>query len=184
MISPFIWMIALGTSAAVAADPVPVGLQKQLFVDDYVVAAKRNVTHKDEHWIFYGGASERHYSIGRDMKIGLAKLRLDGFVCLAAGDKPGMVVTKAFKLEGNRLAVNVDAKAGWVQVELLDENGKAVPGFCGRAAKKHKGVDELRLKTQWNSRGDLSRLKGRTVKLRFRLQNARLYSFGLGDSAR
>ena len=44
MISPFIWIIALGASIAVAEKPVPVGLQKQLFVDDYVVAEKRNVT--------------------------------------------------------------------------------------------------------------------------------------------
>ena len=61
--------------------------------------------------------------------------------------------------------------------ELLDENGKAIAGFSGRKAKKHKGVHELRLMPQWKSGGDLSRLKGKTVKLRFTLQNAKLYAF-------
>jgi hypothetical protein len=135
------------------------------------------ITHKDEHWIFYGAASERHYSIGRDMKIGLAKLRLDGFICLEAKDTPGTVVTKAFELEGDKLEVNVDAKDGWVQIELLDENSKVIPVFSGKAAKQYKGVDKLRLKPQWKSGGDLSQLKGKTVKLRFTFQNARLYSF-------
>jgi hypothetical protein len=148
------------------------------FDKDGVFPPSQFVTHKDEHWIFYGAASERHYSIGRDMKIGLAKLRLDGFICLEAKDTPGTVVTKAFKLEGNKLEVNIDAKDGWVQIELLDENSKVIPGFSGKVAKQYKGVDKLRLKPQWKSGGDLSQLKPKTVKLRFDLQNAKLYSFG------
>jgi hypothetical protein len=75
------------------------------------------------------------------------------------------------------LEVNVDAKDGWVQIELLDDNSKVIPGFSGKAAKQYKGVDKLRLKPQWKSGGDLSQLKPKTVKLRFNLQNARLYSF-------
>jgi hypothetical protein len=148
------------------------------FDKDGIKPPAQIVTWKDEHWIFYGGMDERHYSRGRRLKIGLAKLRLDGFVCLAASDKPGEIVTKPFKLEGDRLEVNVDAKAGWVRVELLDENGKAIPGFSGAVAKQHKGADELRLAPKWKSDGDLSSLKGKTVKLRFTLQNAKLYSFG------
>jgi len=84
---------------------VPVGLQKQLLVDDYVIAEKHSVTRE------------------------------------------------------------------------LGEVGKVVPGFSGGEAKKYKGVDELRLKPQWKSGGDLSRLKGRTVKLRFTLRNTKLYAF-------
>ncbi len=147
------------------------------FDKDGIKPPAQIVTYKDEHWIFYGGMAERHYSRGRHLRIGLAKLRLDGFVCLQAKDKTGTVVTKSFKLEGRRLEVNVDAKAGWLRVELLDENGKAIAGFSGGKAKKHKGVDELRLRPQWKSGGDLSRLKGTTVKLRFTLRNAKLYAF-------
>jgi hypothetical protein len=147
------------------------------FDKDGVKPPAQIVTYKDEHWIFYGGMDERHYSKGRHLNIGLAKLRLDGFVCLAAADKPGVVVTKPFKCEGDMLEVNVDAKDGSVRVELLDENGKAIPGFSGAAAKQYKGADELRLTPQWKSGGVLSSLKGKTIKLKFTLQNARLYAF-------
>ena len=147
------------------------------FDKDGIKPPSQILTVGDEHWIYYAGMSERHYSIGRDLKIGLAKLRLDGFICLQAKDKAGTITTKPFKLEGDKLEVNVDAKDGWVQVELLDENGKAIAGFSGKAAKQHKGIDELRLTPKWGSGGDLSQLKGKTVKLKFTLQNAKLYSF-------
>ena len=147
------------------------------FDKDGVFPPSQFVTYRDEHWIFYGAASERHYSIGRDMRIGLAKLRLDRFVCLQAKDTPGTIVTKPFELAGGELEVNVDAKDGWVQIELLDGNGKAIPGFSGKAARLYRGVDKLRLRPRWESGSDLFPLREKAVKLRFTLQNARLYSF-------
>ena len=139
------------------------------FDKDGVKPPAQIITWKDEHWIYYGGMDERHYSKGRHLNIGLAKLRLDGFVCLSAGEKNGTIVTKPFKLGGDRLEVNVDAKDGWVRVELLDESGEAITGFSSTS----KGVDELRLTPKW----DMSKLKGKTVKLKFTLQNAKLYAF-------
>ena len=135
------------------------------------------VTYEDEHWIYYGGAAERHYSIGRDMKIGLAKLRLDGFVCLAAGDEPGTVVTKRLKLEGSGLEVNVDAQAGRVRIEMLDADGTPIAGFSGKDAAEYQAVDDLRLIPAWKNHDDLSALKGEVVRIRFRLRNAKLYAF-------
>ena len=148
------------------------------FDKDGVFPPSQFITHKDEHWIFYGGASERHYSIGRDMRIGLAKLRLDGFICLQARNTAGTIITEAFELMGSELEVNVDAKDGWVRIELLDDNGNAIPAFSGKVARQYKGVDKLRLKPQWKTGDGLSRLRGKPVKLKFTLQNARLYSFG------
>ncbi len=147
------------------------------FDKDGVKPPAQIVTHDDEHWIFYGGMDERHYSRGRHLNIGLAKLRLDGFVRLAAGDKPGTAVTKPFKLEGNRLEVNVDARAGRIQIEMLDADGKPIPGFSGNDAPEYQAVDDLRLKCAWKKHKDLSVLKGRVVRIRFRLRNARLYAF-------
>ena len=62
---------------------------------------------------------------------------------------------------------------------VLDAAGVPIPGFSGKDAKKHKGVDELRFAPQWKSRGDLAKLKGKTIKLKFRFQNAKLYAFGV-----
>ncbi len=135
------------------------------------------ITRNDEHWIYYFATNERWGARFWDARLALAKLRLDGFFFLEAKEKPGVVVTRPFKLQGDKLQINVNAKAGWVRVELLDETGKGIPGFSGKAAKQHKGADELRLSPQWKSRGGLSQLKGRTVKLKFTLQNAKLYSF-------
>jgi len=147
------------------------------FDKDCVRPPSNIITHKDEHWIYYLATNERWGCHRWDARLALAKLRLDGFFYLEAKDKPGTVVTKPFKLVGDKLQINVDAKVGWVQVELLDGNGKAIPGFSGKAAEQHNGADELRLTPQWKSSGDLSSLKGKTVRLKLTLQNAKLYAF-------
>ena len=92
---------------------------------------------------------------------------------LEAKDEPGTVVTKPFKLEGDKLQVNV--KGGETLVEVLDKKGEPIPGFSAKEAVKYKRVDELRLTPTWNNR--LSTLKGSVIRLRFHLRNARLCSF-------
>ncbi len=110
------------------------------FDKDGAKPPSQTVTHDGEHWIFYTRMNERHYNRGRDLKIALAKLRLDGFVCLRAGDEPGVVVTRPFELEGGTLRVNVDASGGdppaggKVRVEVLGCNRSALranPEGCG-----------------------------------------------------
>jgi hypothetical protein len=85
------------------------------------------------------------------------------------------VTTKPFKLEGDKLQVNVDAVAGYVKVELLDAAGEPIPGFSGDAARTYRGYNNLRLQPKWKA--DLSSLKGQTVRLRFTIENAKLYAF-------
>jgi len=131
------------------------------------------ITHKDEHWIYYLATNERWGARKWDARLGLAKLRLDGFFCLEAGKKPGSVVTKPFKLQGAGVEVNVDARKGWVKIELIDEKNNVISGLSSR----HDEVDQLRLRPEWK----LSRLNGKTVKLKLTLQNAKLYAFGFID---
>ena len=145
-----------------------------------VHAASEIVTRGDEHWIYYAGIYQEHHSgftSKKSGKIGLATLPLDRFIGQQAGDKPGTIVTKPFRLEGGRLEVNVDAHAGQVQVEILDADGAPIPGFFGKDAPEYQAVDDLRLKPAWKSKEDLSSLKGKVVQIRFRLRNARLYAF-------
>ncbi|MSV29085.1 MAG: hypothetical protein EXQ52_10140 [Bryobacterales bacterium] len=140
------------------------------------------ITRGDEHFIFYTGQYNQHHSPAAAKRltgrIGLAKLPLDRFIGQRAGDTIGAVTTKAFKLEGDRLEVNIDAKNGWLQVEVLNESGNVIPGYAAR----HNGADELRLAPAWKA-GSLSKLQGTTVKLRFILQNATLYAFGFSWKA-
>jgi hypothetical protein len=153
------------------------------FDKDFVWHISNIVTHKDRHWIFYTGSNERHWPGGERWKefpcqlaMGLATLRLDGFVCLEAKEEPGTVLTKPFKLEGTKLEVNVDAKQGQVLVEVLGDDGQPISGFSQSEAEAQP-VDEIRLRPRWREQRDLTSLKGKVVQLRFRLKNARLYAF-------
>ncbi|MCS5628329.1 MAG: hypothetical protein NZ935_12155, partial [Planctomycetes bacterium] len=131
------------------------------------------ITHQDEHWIYYLATNERWGARKWDARLGLAKLRLDGFFFLEAGARPGSLVTRPFKLKGTAVEVNVDAKKGWVKIELLDKKNNPISGLSSR----HDGVDQLRLKPGWK----LSGIEGKTVKLKFTLQDAKLYAFGFID---
>ena len=143
------------------------------FDKDIVLPASTIVTHDDKHWLYYAGANERH-GRPRGHAIGLATLPLDRFVGLAAGEKSGTVLTRPFKLDGNRLELNVDARDGEISVELLDAEGRSIDGF---GAIRRAKVDGLRLEPKWKN---LSALRGRVVRLRFRLRLAKLYAFRVG----
>ena len=145
------------------------------FDKDLIVPASRFVTHADKHWLYYGGSNERHGNettvFPRTQAIGLAWLRLDGFVGLAAGDAMGTVVTRPFVLDGNAIEFNVDASRGSAQFELLSEDGRPMDGFSGTNAARHAGVDQLRLKPAFAGKDDLSPLAGRSVCVKVSLQN-------------
>jgi hypothetical protein len=152
------------------------------FDKDGVKPPSQIVTYNVEHWIYYGGMDERHYSIGRHLNIGLAKLRLDGFICLEAKDQWGYVTTKPFKLEGDTLEVNIDASEGEFLVEVLDTNDQPYNEYDKDHSQIWQGVDQIRFMNQWKDDVNLSRLKGKIVKLRFHLRNAQLYSFTIKES--
>ncbi len=142
----------------------------------------------DEIWIYYGGIQRSHgqhseaweaarTSPGTGGGIGLAKLRLDGWVSLDAGNEPGTLTTKPLKFEGDELVINANAQDGWVGVEILSRTGqRALPGFSLADCRRFTG-DSVRHTVKWEDGADLSRWQGRPVRLRFHLQNARLYSF-------
>jgi hypothetical protein len=138
--------------------------------------------HGDELIAYYTAADNTHGALIKDRQItiGRSSWRRDRLVALEAREEPGTVVTQPFLLEGSRLDLNVDARGGWVQVELLDQAGAPIPGFSGQDAKQYEGVDELNLAPQWKSGGDLSSLKGTAVRLACWLEHAKLYAFAIG----
>ncbi len=150
---------------------------------DMVFPTTQLITHKDQHWIYYGGNNERHGAAEKGVwfvrqgGIGLARLRLDGFVALEAGDQVGTVTTKPFRLDGGRLQLNVDARSkGQVRVELLNAAGTPLPGYSGGDAPWHRGVDNLRFEPSWKHQPSLSALKGQVIRLRMHMKQARLYA--------
>ncbi len=159
---------------------VPRGPAKA-FDKDLIMPASTIITHQGKHWIYYGGANERHGTpevvFQRDHAIGLATLRRDGFVALRAGHQPGIVITKPFKLIGDRLSVNVDAGMGEIRVEVLDVHGQPIPGYTGNNAPRASGVNDLTWQPRWKSVSNLAALRNQVIRLKFTLQNARLYAF-------
>lgn len=146
---------------------------------DIIIPASEIVTHADKHWLYYSAGNERH-GIPRTLTgIGVATLRLDGFIFLEAKDDQGMVVTKPFVLEGDNLQINV--KGDEFLVEVLNGKGEPIPGFSAKESIKYKGVDTLRLMPTWKNDNRLSTLKGSIIQLRFLMKNTRLYSFQVLD---
>ena len=139
------------------------------------------ITRGDEHLIYYTGQYSQHHSPDaakkESGKVGLAILPLDRFISQGAGDKPGTITTKPFVLEGETLQVNVDAEDGRFYAEILDVDGKPIPGFTIKEARIFGGVDQLRLEPWWKGQKDLSSLKDKTIRLKFYFENAKLYAF-------
>ncbi|MDI9586017.1 MAG: hypothetical protein QM473_17490 [Acidobacteriota bacterium] len=105
-------------------------------------------------------------------------LRVDGFVSAQATLKGGEIVTKPLIFEGGNLAINAETSgAGGVQVEIQDADGSPIDGYTLDECMPIL-CDDLRHIVRWDYEGgDLSRLAGTPVRLRFVLSDADLYSF-------
>jgi len=134
----------------------------------------------DELLIYYRGAARRHGPYegaddgGTAMGVGLARLRLDGFASLDASFDGGEVVTTPWEIAGGQLRINAKCDYGEVRVELLDEEDRPLAGY-GAEDCVPVSADGGDLPVRWQEQGELP--AGQTVKLRFLLRNARLYSY-------
>lgn len=143
----------------------------------------------DEQWFYYVGINAKNWwtwsgdppkldphPITPDKGVGLAKLRLDGFVSVAAGDAPGTLTTRPLVILGDTLEVNADATGGSLTVEALDAEGNTIAGF-GSADCAPITTDSVRHTARWKDQADCHLLQGRPIRLRFHLHNAKLYAF-------
>lgn len=162
------------------------------------------ILHDGRLWLFYGACNLTHngrssrpddgrYANSRWGK-GLATLRPDGWVHIeATGFAPGQLTTHRFRQErGGTIHVNVDATAGELRYELLEDTGAPIPGYGVADCDPIRG-DTLSTELTWGgrpgwpARGDerppgceqLSRSEF-YVKLRFHIApGTRLYSLRL-----
>lgn len=136
----------------------------------------------NEIWIYYTGIGADHNHVlptgitSLQAGIGVARLRLDGFVSVEAGQVAGQLTSRPFIFRGNQLVINAAAVNGEVTVELRDQEGKPLPGFTARDCDSFQG-DEVRHLVTWNGKNNVSSLQGTPVKLVCQLRNARLFSF-------
>lgn len=142
----------------------------------------------DELWFYYGafrGEPARANSPSRKFHwakdngmyangaMGIAKLRRDGFASLSG---TGEVLTRHLHFSGEFLFVNVDAKNGSFAAELLDSKGNVVPGFSAADSLVSR-IDSTRHRVAWKNKDRLDVMKWHGHRLRFKLENAHLYSF-------
>jgi len=143
----------------------------------------------DNMYMYYGGSTRYHGPYkGGEMgdnqgHIGLGTLRRDGFVSMDATPRGGTLTTKPLLLttqqpegEPTSLHVNVESDWGHCRIELLDEAGDAIAGYTKDDADDI-AADDVQTVATWNGKSDIGKLVREPVRLRFHLQNARLYSF-------
>jgi len=102
-------------------------------------------------------------------------LRTDGFVSVNAPFRPGEFITRSLIFEGRELVLNFSTgAAGAIRVGLEDVEGKAISGYGVEDCEELVG-DTIERRVVWKA-GDLSRLAGQLVRLRFRMKDADVFS--------
>lgn len=112
--------------------------------------------------------------------VGAARLRRDGFACMKDQGDGGYLLTELVQYQGRYLFVNGESSDGYLQVELLDEAGKVLPGYGREDCIPLQG-DSTRYQIRWKDHDTLEQLPER-IRVRFFLKRARLYAFWITDS--
>jgi len=152
----------------------------QNYIAWHVVETKSSLPGAENELSLY--ASEGAWT-GNSNAIRRYSLRLDGFVSIRGGWKGGELVTRPLKFSGSKLELNFATSAvGSILVELQDASGKPIPGYSLADCEEVFGDSTART-VQWKKQGtDVSSIAGQTVKLRFVLKDADLYSLKFANS--
>ena len=151
----------------------------------------------DEHYVFHGGARNHHdwwisgLKEGLDVPearsldevrygLGLAKLRRDGFVSIDAGVvREGVLVTRALRTDANQLFLNARCgDGGYIEVEATDGDENVFTGYARDRCDTFTG-DSTHASVTW--RGASTIPHEGSLRLRFFMRNASLYSMQFGD---
>ncbi len=148
---------------------------------------------EDELYVFYGGADCHHdwWMMGEyenldlpevnnrelvQYAIGLARMRLDGFVSVdAKAVREGILVTRALITNGRTLELNAACgPKGYVEVEVTDADDNILDGFSRSDCDAFTG-DRVKTTITWKGKTEIPQLD--SLRLRFFMRDASLYSF-------
>jgi hypothetical protein len=108
-------------------------------------------------------------------------LRMDGFVSVNAAFSGGEFVTKLLTFSGSRLTLNMSTSgAGSIHVEIQDADSVPIDGYALDDCHEVIG-DEIERTVSWMGGSDVSRLAGRSVRMRLVLSDADLYAMQFSD---
>ena len=123
----------------------------------------------DEVRIYYGGCDGKHNRY-RDGYLMLATIRKDRWAGYEASGE-GTIDTAAVKCDGPNLYICADVREGGsIRAEVIGAQGLGLNDCTSVSADVSDG------KITWYDK-DLEELKGSRIKLRFKLNNATIYSF-------
>ncbi len=151
-------------------------------------------------WFYFSGRAGAAGKRDGGGAMGLAFLRRDGFASMDAGPEGGVLTTRPMKFNGRFMFVNMKTNApdGELRIEILHADGRPIKVTKNDATKTEltpftkelsspMTADQTLMGVSWAAAAqgqpamqDLSVLNGRTVKFRFHLKNASLYSFWVG----
>ncbi|MFB3825248.1 MAG: hypothetical protein ACE15B_00720 [Bryobacteraceae bacterium] len=124
----------------------------------------------EEIRVYYGGNNGEHTDF-RDGFFCLGRLRPDGFAAMTPeSGAPAEIVTRPLAV-GAALKVNAEAAGGALTAAVIDGENRTL------AESEPLRGDAVSAALRWKTRGGLAALRGRTARLRFRLERSRLYSF-------
>ena len=128
-----------------------------------------------------GMSSEDRKKWRRWSKMGCVEQRLDGFCSADAAYKGGWLETPPVVFKGSRLHVNINtSSAGVARIAMLDEKGKAYPGF-GIGDSDEIMTNDVDHAVTWRGKADVAELAGKLVRLRFEMRSAKLFAFQFTD---
>ncbi len=144
------------------------------FIAWHAVETKSSVPGAPPEMSLYASEGSWH---GAGNSLRRYTMRLDGFVSVNAPSSGGELVTKSLTFSGDALTLNfATSAAGDIRVEIQDADGSPLAGFTLDDCPPIFG-DSLERAVTWNANGDVSRLAGKPLRLRFVLRDADLYSF-------
>ena len=127
----------------------------------------------DEIRIYYG-AGDGYFFNWRNGYLALAMLRPDGWAGYepTADDLPAVITTQSLTFDGTSVGITADVtNGGSVRVAILDKAGNELV----RSQPIYSTITNLPLK--WEPSQDLANLRGKEIRLKFELHNAKLYAF-------
>ncbi len=144
-------------------------------------------------WFYFSGRAGAGDKRDAGGATGLAFLRRDGFASMDAGPEGGVLTTRPVKFNARFMFVNMKTNApdGELRMEVLHVDGRPIEmtkndtkervvPFTKELSVPMAG-DQTLMGVSWqNGIQDMSMLAGRTVRFRFHLKNASLYSFWVG----
>jgi len=151
-----------------------------------VVVGEQMVFHFGGRWVSHHFDSAQQYGA-----IGFASIPVDRFCALEAASG-GRVDTVPLEWPGGQLAINADTResftshpmhlSGEIAVELLDAVGQPLPDWSGDRRAVFRGNTHCRCAVnnqivRWPLDRGLDLLRGKTLRLRFHLRHARLFTF-------